>query len=121
MSGTTTTQANAEGIVRRASGVITAGTTATDLTITLGWQPKYFMLMGLVNLIKQEWYEGMNQGDVIETAANGTVSLETSDDIIVGDQFETDPAAVQPGNVFIDVSVTPIVDDNDGAIWVAEG
>lgn len=119
----TTTVNNNEGVVRVASGLITASATATDVYIQLGFVPKYFMLHGLVNLLRQEWFEGMNQGDFIESAAAGDRTLETDDQLVVGAVGDVrDATADQPGEGEVLVQAGGgILDDNDGAVWYAIG
>lgn len=114
------TQSNSAGIINRAAGRRSGTYTAADFTITPGFVPRYFMIINLTDRVKCEWFEGMNQGDCIKTVANGTVTLETSDGIIVRDQAADNVAGIA-GTIDVDVSVDGIVTDNDQIAWVAEG
>ena len=107
----TTTQVNAEGVQRHASGKITASATATDVTITVGFAPKYVQVVGLVNLLTHEWFAGMNEGDFFERVAAGDRTLETDDKLVVDEEAGTITVVAGGG----------ILDDNDGAVWHAWG
>lgn len=107
----TTTQVNAEGIVRSAYGKVTAGATATDVTITLGFAPKYVKVVGLVNLLTHEWFYGMNEGDFFERVAAGDRTLETDDKLVIDEEAGTVTIVAGGG----------ILDNNDGCVWFAQG
>jgi hypothetical protein len=123
MASSYTVENRGDSIVRSASGTIVASATATDVFISLGWVPKRFVLIGIVNLLKQEWIAGMNQGDFFENAAAGDRTLETDDQLVVGavgDVGDGQVAAPAEGEVMI-LTGGGILDDNDGAVWYAEG
>lgn len=125
MASTVNVMSQADSVIRRASGTIVAGATASDVLIDIGFVPKRFVLMGIVNLLKQEWVEGMNKGDFFETTALGAVTLETDDQLwvgAVGDKTNTatNPPTPGEGQVLVQTG-GGILDDNDGAVWFAEG
>ena len=122
ISGTYTA---ASDVSTEANSTIASGV----LTLTLGFVPKSFRIINVTDRVEQRWFEGMNKGDYLETAANGTVSLETDDKVVVqpftraggsasqsGGSADTSPAGV--------VTVTfdsGIATDNDTVIWEAIG
>ena len=114
------TQANAEGIVRQASGSRTGTRTAADFTITLGFIPTYVKVVNVTDRIMAEWHFGMTKGDSLLTVAAGTRTLETGDGLIVG-VAETDnsPDTVVAGTFFVDVSVNGLETDDDVVVWEA--
>lgn len=58
---------------------------AADATITIGHTPKYVCVINATDRIKIEWWNGMASDTCIKTAANGTVTLETTNKgIVVG-------------------------------------
>src|SRR3990167_9088022 len=85
------------GPVQRAQGSISGTyTAATDvstttnaaiaagvLTLTLGFVPTYFKIINVTDRITQEWFQGMNSGDYLETIAAGDRALETDDKLVV--------------------------------------
>jgi len=114
----TLSQAQTDGVVRRASGSATGTYTAADLTITLGFVPRYVKVINVTDRVTQEWFEGMNQGDFIETAANGVRTLETDDKLVVG--AVGDSGTTDEGQFTI-VANGGAITDNDTVVWVAEG
>lgn len=106
----TTTQSNNDGTLKYASGAFSGTYTAANATLTLGFVPKHFKITNVTDRLTQEWHEGMNSGDFIETAANGTRTLETDDQIIVN----TD------GTITI-VAAGGAMTDNDTVVWEAQG
>ena len=105
----TRVQNDMTGISHRASGYLSGTYTAADVTLTIGFVPSYFKIVNVTDRLTQEWFAGMNSGDFIETAANGTKTLETDDQIIVN----TD------GTVTV-VAAGGAITDNDTVVWVAE-
>ena len=81
------------------------------MTLTLGFAPKYFKIINATDRITQEWFQGMNSGDFLETAANGDKTLETDDKVVVSESAGTVVVTFDGG----------AVTDNDTAVWVAEG
>src|SRR3990167_5935540 len=85
------------GPVQRAtgslSGTYTAATVTSTtanaaiasgvMTLTLGFVPRYFKIVNVTDRLTQQWFEGMNQGDFIETVAAGDQTLETDDKISI--------------------------------------
>lgn len=87
--------------------VIAAGV----LTITPGFIPKYVKVINVTDRLTQEWFEGMNTGDFLETAANGDKTLETDDVLTV---------SATTGVVVITASGGAIT-DNDTVVWEING
>ncbi len=126
------TQGSISGTYTAATDVSTttnASIAAGVLTLTLGFVPTRFMIMNVTDRVKQEWFKGMNSGDYIETAANGTVSLETDDKVVVAIRTGAGGSASQSGGS-ADTSASGVVTvtfdsgictDNDTVVWVAEG
>lgn len=106
----TVTQNNPDGVSRFAEGSYSGTYTAANVTITLGFNPTYFKITNMTDRVSQEWYSGMNSGDFLETAAAGTRTLETDDQIIVN----TD------GTVTV-VAAGGAITDNDTVVWEARG
>jgi hypothetical protein len=104
------TQNNPTGIAGFAQGSITGTYTAADVTLTLGFKPRYFKVINVTDRLTQEWYAGMNVGDFLETAAAGTQTLETDDKLVVNSD----------GTVTL-VAAGGIITDNDTVVWVAHG
>lgn len=84
-TNTTYTAANtarADGVVRRASGKITfpadAITAADYISLEAGFTPKRVIFINATDRIRVEWFEGMDSDTCIKTAANGAVTLETT-------------------------------------------
>lgn len=99
------------------------------ITLTLGFVPRYFMIENITDRVKQEWYDVMNSGDYLETAANGARSLETDDKLVITERTGSGGSASQAGGsadtsasgvVTITVD-SGIVTDNDTVIWTAIG
>lgn len=101
-------QANSDGVRHHASGSETGTYTAADYTITLGFVPKYVKVVNVTDRITQEWWYGMTAGNFLETAADGTRTLETDSGILVNSD----------GTVTVDVS-TGNQTDNDTVVWEA--
>lgn len=93
-----------------ACGVITAGSTASAVTIALGFVPRRVVVKGLVNLLEWEWVAGMNAGDYFVRAAAGDRTLATDDKLLVNSD----------GTIVITPVTNSVLDDNDGCIWYAE-
>lgn len=96
--------ANADAVsnVAVASGVI---------TIKLGFVPKRFKIINVTDRLTQEWYQGMNAGDFIETIAAGDQTLETDDQISIN---------ATTGVVTI-TAAGGAMTDSDTVVWEAEG
>lgn len=111
MAAATFVQYNSDGIVHHASGKATGTYTAADFTITLGFTPKYVKVVNVTDRITQEWYEGMNSGDFMETAATGVRTLEIDDQLVVSTS----------ANTFSVVAAGGAMTDNDVVVWEARG
>lgn len=82
MPYTSSTQTNTNGVVNYAVGkIVTSSATAAVGTITLGFVPRKFRLVNLTDRITDEWFEGMASASSLNTAAVGTVTLETTNGI----------------------------------------
>jgi hypothetical protein len=126
------TQGSISGTYTAASDVSSttnASIAAGVMTLTLGFVPTRFMIMNVTDRVKQEWFKGMNSGDYLETAANGTVTLETDDKVVVAIRTGAGGSASQSGGS-ADTSASGVVTvtfdsgictDNDTVVWVAEG
>lgn len=95
---------NAEGV---ASCVIGSGV----MTITLGWIPKRFTIINATDRLTQEWYQGLNTGDFLETVAAGDRTLETDDKLTV---------SASTGVVVVTFDGGAVT-DSDTVVWFAEG
>jgi hypothetical protein len=127
------TQSNFDGSVKRAQGSFSGTYTAADFTLNVGFIPKYVMILNVTDRVKVEWWEGMNFGDYIKTAANGDTTLETDnaievDNVGTGDQdgagsgtSTSIPGTKPTGSIFCDVSVAGSMTDNDTVVWEARG
>ena len=126
------TQGSISGTYTAASDVSSttnASIAAGVMTLTLGFVPTRFMIMNVTDRVKQEWFKGMNSGDYLETAANGTVTLETDDKVVVAIRTGAGGSVSQSGGS-ADTSASGVVTvtfdsgiatDNDTVVWVAEG
>ncbi|MDD3885163.1 MAG: hypothetical protein PHW66_09590 [Gallionella sp.] len=126
------TQGSISGTYTAATDVSTttnASIAAGVMTLTLGFVPTRFMIMNVTDRVKQEWFKGMNSGDYLETAADGTVTLETDDKVVVAIRTGAGGSASQSGGS-ADTSASGVVTvtfdsgiatDNDTVVWVAEG
>lgn len=131
------------GPVQRAQGIFSGTYTAASdvstttnatmaagvITLTLGFVPTYFKIINATDRITQEWFQGMNSGDYLETAANGDKTLETDDKVVVATRTGTGGSTSQAGGT---ADTTPsgkvtitvdsgIMTDNDTVVWEAIG
>lgn len=104
MSGTYT----AASVTSSTAGAVIA---SGVLTLTLGFAPKYFKIINVTDRLTQEWFEGMNSGDFLETAANGDKTLETDDQVVVNQSAGTVVVTFAGG----------AATDNDTVVWEARG
>ena len=126
------TQGSISGTYTAASDVSSttnASIAAGVMTLTLGFVPTRVMIMNVTDRVKQEWFKGMNSGDYLETAADGTVTLEADDKVVVAIRTGAGGSASQSGGS-ADTSASGVVTvtfnsgiatDNDTVVWVAEG
>jgi hypothetical protein len=75
----TSSQSNGNGVDRHSSGSFLEDDTAADVTIELGFAPRYFRWVNETDRIEYEWYEGMAADTTIKTVAAGTRTLDTAD------------------------------------------
>jgi len=81
---TTNTQSNAGGVCNHAFGkIVSDATTATAVTLTLGFTPRKFVFHNLTDRISDEWIEGMASASSLHSVAAGTRTLETTNGIAV--------------------------------------
>jgi hypothetical protein len=82
---TTNTQEHSRGVSNIATGVwvADAGATGVAMTFSVGFTPRYVEFVNATDRIADKWFSGMADDSAIETAANGTVTLETSGGITV--------------------------------------
>jgi hypothetical protein len=104
----TATQEYSTGVVHKASGSFSGTHTAADYTLTLGFVPKYFKVVNVTDRVTQEWWYGFTAAQFMETAADGTRTLETDSAITVNSD----------GTVDLDVSTGNYTDD-DLVVWEA--
>lgn len=95
---------------------------AGSISIRVGFTPSRVYAVNATDRLSQEWFSGMNQGDFLETAANGDKTLETDDKLVVA----VDPTGVAPVQFNPAATVTLVVNggimtDNDTVIVVIEG
>lgn len=143
MTAPTVSYARNTGPVQKASGYFKGTyTAATDvsttanaamaagvITLTLGFVPRKFKIINVTDRVMQEWFEGMNQGDYLETAANGDRTLETDDKLVVKIRTGAGGSVSQAGGTadtapsgVVTVTVdSGIMTDNDTIVWFAEG
>ena len=136
MTAPTVTRSNPSGIAQRMSGAFSGTYTAASdvynsngvvmgsgvITISLGFVPKYFKIINCTDRVTQEWFEGMNFGDFLETAANGDKTLETDNqiEVLVADTG-TAPVTVKSVATVTITAAGGAMTDNDTVVWVAEG
>ena len=106
-----TTAVAATGGIANADAVANQVIASGVMTLTLGFSPKYFKIINVTDRLTQEWFEGMNSGDFLETAANGTVTLETDDKVVVSTTAGTVVVTFDGG----------AATDNDTVVWEARG
>jgi len=104
LSGTYT----AASVAHDADGIVIA---SGVMTLTLGFAPKYFKIFNVTDRLSQEWFEGMNSGDFIESVAAGDKTLETDDKVVVSASAGTVVVTFNGG----------AVTDNDTVVWEARG
>lgn len=108
--------AQPDGVMRRASGKITfpatAITAADYISIEVGFTPKRVIFVNATDLIRVEHFEGMTADTCIKTAANGAVTLET-----------TNKGITVSGNGFtVSQNATlAVIAASKVCYWVAEG
>jgi hypothetical protein len=93
-AGQTLAQSQANGVLLFANGSDTydgTSITAADYTkVTVGFKPRYVCFINVTDRIRVEWWEGMADDTCIKTAANGTVTLETTNKgiTVAADSFQ---------------------------------
>lgn len=68
-----------------ATGAFKDTGTVKKSVVKLGFTPRYVKLINATDRIAYEWFDGMAADSMIQTVANGTVTLETSAGLTVGD------------------------------------
>lgn len=79
MAATIVSQNNSEGIVNIASGKITTdASAAVALVLNLGFVPRYFQLLNITDVVRDEWYDGMAANTAIhQVGSTGVVTSTT--------------------------------------------
>ena len=90
MEDTATRDTN--GIARGCSGGHTGD--GTLLTVTLGFKPQQVKLINITDVVSFEKIEGMATAATLETAADGTRTIDTTSAIVLTDNGFTVAAAV---------------------------
>lgn len=84
MALTTNTQSNSNGVNCFATGkIVSDGSAAAAVTITLGFIPRYVRFVNLTDRITDEWFDGMASASSLHAVAAGTLTLETTNGIAV--------------------------------------
>ena len=84
MALTTNTVAYQDGIPNMATGkIVTDSGAAAATTINLGFAPSYIKFVNQTDRIIDEWFTGMAAAESLHTAANGTVTDESTNGITV--------------------------------------
>lgn len=84
MATTINSQSNSESIINLAVVRLTTdAATAAAYTLPLGFLPRVVRIHNLTDRITQEWFEGMAALSSLDTAAAGTVTLNTTSGITV--------------------------------------
>lgn len=116
LSGTYTA---ASAVVADTDGVTLA---AGVLTINCTFEPLSVKVINVTDRITQEWFKGMNQGDFIETAANGTRTLETDDKVVVAVAVTgSAPVEIKPAYTVTVLANGTAITDNATTVIVIEG
>lgn len=99
---TTNTQSTVDGVPNHAVGrVVSDGGVAETQTFTVGFTPRVVRWHNLTDRISDEWFEGMAADSALETAANGTRTLETSGGVTVSTgTFAVDSTLVVASKTF---------------------
>lgn len=84
MTTTIVSQSNSESIINYAQVRLTTdAAAAAAFTLPLGFLPRKVRIVNLTDRIQQEWFEGMAALSSLDTAAVGTVTLNTTTGITV--------------------------------------
>lgn len=75
-----TASAQADGIVRRASGSFTSDNTAT--TVTIGYTPRHVRVVNTSDATIYEWFDSMPANSTIKTVTAGTTTIDTTGAIV---------------------------------------
>jgi len=82
-AGSPATLSNPNGVLGQGSSG--ASLAAGVLTVTPGFIPNYLKVVNVTTRVMAEWFKGMNQGDYINTAADGVRTLATDDQVVVNE------------------------------------
>lgn len=136
MTAPTVSRVNPNGVLNRVqvslSGTYTAATdvyAANDITlasgslaVTVGFEPTAVKVINVTDRLTQEWFKGMNQGDFLETAANGDKTLETDDKVVVAvSTAGSAPVVTKPAYTVTVLANGGAITDNDTVVLVIEG
>jgi hypothetical protein len=110
---TPATTAAATGGIADSDAVSNMTITGGVMTINLGFAPKKFTAINCTDRVRQEWFAGMAAANFLETAANGTVTLETDGTANIN------PSA--SSNTVVVTFSGGIATDNDTMVWEAIG
>lgn len=127
-SATSPSATAAGGGIANGAAVVDTTIASGVMTIRLGFVPLYVKVVNVTDRITQEYFDGMNAGDFVETAANGTRTLETDDKLTVtitgGSAGSSGGGGTAPASSTGVVTITAdggAFTDNDTMTWVAEG
>lgn len=114
--GQTVLQTPHQGQPSRAQGKNTTDATALVATeyirVTTGYKPRYVRWQNATDRISVEWFEGMADNTCIKTAANGTVTLETTNGGITVDVL---------GFRVLQNATLAVIAASKVSYWVSEG
>ena len=133
----TATRTNPNGVVNRVQLSLTGTYTASSevitesdgvsmasgsLVIKVGFEPTAVKVINVTDRLTQEWFKGMNQGDFLETAANGDKTLETDDKVVVAVSTSgSAPVVTKPTYNVTVLANGGAITDNDTVVLVIEG
>ena len=137
MTAPTVGRTNATSVVNKNQGSLSGSYTASSdvvadtdgvtlaagvLTIKCTFEPTYVKVVNVTDRVTQEWHKGMNKGDFVETAANGTRSLETDDKLVVTVAVTgTAPVEIKPVYTVAVLADGGAITDSDTVVWSIEG
>lgn len=83
----TQSQSNVPGsVVNKATGkYLDSAATPEAMEITLGFAPRYVIVVNVTDGLKVEKFEGMADANTVKTAANGNITLGADSAIIFSD------------------------------------
>lgn len=97
-----TSEMYVDGMAKFANGSVvfdaTSITAGDYISLSVGFVPRYFLFINVTDRIRVEWWEGMTQDTCIKTAANGTVTLETTNKGVTVGVKNSDTALTSAGS-----------------------